>query len=84
MKTGKKRIGIFIGSDFHARSIVESGVLDALIIDYEVVVLTSLKIRINYLARFSKLNFVEFDVSRKVNHLFSQYLQYRHKKLLLK
>ena len=74
MKTGKKRIGLFIGSDFHARSIVESGVLDALIIDYEVVVLTSLKIRVNYLARFSKLNFVEFDVSRKVNHLFSQYL----------
>jgi len=74
MKTGKKRIGLFIGSDFHARSIVESGVLDALIIDYEVVVLTSLKIRVNYLARFSELNFVEFDVSRKVNNLFSQYL----------
>jgi hypothetical protein len=74
MKTGKKRIGLFIGSDFHARSIVESGVLDALIIDYEVVVLTSLKIRVNYLERFSELNFVEFDVSRKVNKLFSQYL----------
>lgn len=74
MKTGKKRIGLFIGSDFHARSIVESGVLDALIIDYEVAVFTSLKIRVNFLARFSKLNFVEFEVSRKVNKLFSQYL----------
>jgi hypothetical protein len=74
MKIGKKRIGLFIGSDFHARSIVESGVMDALIIDYEVVILTSLKIRVNYLARFSELNFVEFDVSRKVNNLFSQYL----------
>ena len=74
MKTGKKRIGLFIGSDFHARSIVESGVLDALIIYYEVVVLTSIKTRVNHLARFSELNFVEFDVSRKVNKLFSQYL----------
>ena len=74
MKTGKKRIGLFIGSDFHARSIVESGVLDALIIDYKVVVFTSLKIRFNFLARFSELNFVEFEVSRKVNKLFSQYL----------
>lgn len=74
MKTGKKRIGLFIGSDFHARSIVESGVLDALIIDYEVVVFTSLKIRVNFLARFSELNFVEFEASRKVNKLFSQYL----------
>lgn len=74
MKTGKKRIGLFIGSDFHARSIVESGVLDALIIDYKVVVFTSLKIRVNFLARFSELNFVEFEVSRKVNKLFSQYL----------
>ena len=74
MKTGKKRIGLFIGSDFHARSIVESGVLDALIIDYEVVVLTSIKTRVNQLARFSELNFVEFEVSRKVNNLFSQYL----------
>lgn len=74
MKTGKKRIGLFIGSDFHARSIVESGVLDALIIDYEVVVLTSIKTRVNQLARFSELNFVEFEVSRKVNKLFSQYL----------
>ena len=70
MKTGKKRIGLFIGSDFHARSIVESGVLDALIIDYEVVVLTSIKTRVNQLARFSELNFVEFEVSRKVNKLF--------------
>lgn len=74
MKTGKKRIGLFIGSDFHARSIVESGVLDALIIDYEVVVLTSIKTRVNQLARFSELNCVEFEVSRKVNKLFSQYL----------
>ena len=74
MKTGKKRIGLFIGSDFHARSIVESGVLDALIIDYKVVVFTSLKIRVNFLASFSELNFVEFEVSRKVNKLFSQYL----------
>ena len=74
MKTGKKRIGLFIGSDFHARSIVESGVLDALIIDYEVVVLTSIKTRVNQLARFSELNFVEFEVSKKVNNLFSQYL----------
>ena len=70
MKTRKKRIGLFIGSDFHARSIVESGVLDALIIDYEVVVLTSIKTRVNHLARFSELNFVEFDVSRKVNKFF--------------
>lgn len=74
MKTGKKRIGLFIGSDFHARSIVESGVLDELIIDYKVVVFSSLKIRANYLARFSEINFIQFDVSRKVNSLFSQYL----------
>jgi hypothetical protein len=74
MKTGKKRIGLFIGSDFHARSIVESGVLDALIIDYEVVIFTSLKIKVKFLARFSELNCVEFEVSRKVNKLFSQYL----------
>ena len=74
MKTGKKRIGLFIGSDFHARSIVESGVLDALIIDYEVVIFTSLKIKMNFHARFSELNCVEFEVSRKVNKLFSQYL----------
>ena len=74
MKTGKKRIGLFIGSDFHARSIVESGVLDSLIIDYEVVIFTSLKIKMNFLARFSELNCIEFDVSRKVNLLFSQYL----------
>ena len=74
MKTGKKRIGLFIGSDFHARSIVESGVLDALIIDYKVVVFTSSKIRASFLTRFSDLNFIDFEVSRKVNKLFSQYL----------
>lgn len=74
MKTGQKRIGLFIGSDFHARSIVESGVLDELILNYKVVVFTSLKIRANYLARFSEINFIQFDVSRKVNNLFSQYL----------
>ena len=74
MKTGKKRIGLFIGSDFHARSIVESGVLDALIIDFKVVIFTSPQIRINYLARFSEINFIQFDVSRKVKNLFSQYL----------
>ena len=74
MKTHKKRIGLFIGSDFHARSIVESGVLDALIITYEVVVFTSLEIRANYLTKFLEVNFIEFEVSRKVNKLFSQYL----------
>lgn len=74
MKTGQKRIGLFIGSDFHARSIVESGVLDELILNYKLVVFTSLKIRANYLARFSEINFIQFDVSRKVNNLFSQYL----------
>jgi len=74
MKTDQKRIGLFIGSDFHARSIVESGVLDELMINYEVVLFTSLKIKANYLARFSEINFIQFDVSRKVNDLFSQYL----------
>jgi hypothetical protein len=74
MKTDRKKVGLFVGSDFHARSIVESGVLDALTIDYNVVVFTSSKIRANYLARFSELNFVEFEFSRKLNNLFSQYL----------
>jgi hypothetical protein len=74
MKIVKKRVGLFIGSDFHARSIVESGVLDELIINYKVVVFTSLKIRANYLARFSEINFIQFDVSRKVDNLFSKYL----------
>jgi hypothetical protein len=74
MKIDRKKVGLFIGSDFHARSIVESGVLDALTIDYKVVVFTSSKIRTNYLARFSELNFAEFEVSRKLNNLFAQYL----------
>jgi len=74
MKIDRKKVGLFIGSDFHARSIVESGVLDALTIDYKVVVFTSSKIRTNYLARFTELNFAEFEVSRKLNNLFAQYL----------
>ena len=74
MNTNKKCIGLFIGSDFHARSVVESGVLESLISNYELVIFTTSSIRDNFFTKLTEIKFVEFEVSRKVNSLFSQYL----------
>lgn len=74
MNIDNRRIGLFIGSEFHARSVVESGVLDQLLTKYEILVFTSPAIKKKFFIQYPKLNFIEFEFSGKIHKLFSSYL----------
>jgi len=69
------RIGIFIGSEFHARSLIESGVLNSLINEFEVTVLTKPSLKMNFITKFSNLNLIELNSQKKMENLFNLHLK---------
>jgi hypothetical protein len=74
-KQGFSHVGIFIGSEFHARSLVESKTLNALLLNFKITIFSSPDI-VNKFPELCKSDtIVSFIPDKKTNKLFAKQLR---------
>ena len=71
----KTNLGLFIGSEFHARSLIESNVFNLLLEKYKMTVFTTPDIKKNFIQNDALYSLIEIIINRKLANLFALHLK---------
>ena len=70
----KKLVGIFVSSEFHARSLVESGLLKNLMQKYKIILFTTTILKESYFLNYSSIIHIEIKITDAQTKYFSKHL----------